>query len=79
MSAVSEEEKLIYDHHIDDLEESFNEYLHQYCPQAFYCIDMNDGRIVKCQDQKERKLFSRESKSEESISKYLNDDIATEE
>ena len=39
---------LIYDYHIDDFEESLNEYLHLYCPQAFQCINMTDGQIVDC-------------------------------
>jgi hypothetical protein len=75
---------LIYDYQIDDLEEPLNEYLRLYCPQAFQRIvyDKNnliDGRIVDCEDQDERKVFSRQLRSNESIYKYVDDHLSFEE
>ena len=75
---------LIYDYHIDDLEEPLNEYLHLYCPQAFTCIVYDDnslmnGRIVDCDDKQDRKVFSRQSRINESIHKYLDDETSVEE
>ncbi|CAF0734011.1 unnamed protein product [Adineta steineri] len=71
---------LVYDYHIDNLEKLFNEYLHLYCPQAFHCIIYNenkllDGRIV----EQERKIFSYESRINECVSKYLNNDGSIED
>ncbi|CAF3292278.1 unnamed protein product [Rotaria sp. Silwood2] len=74
---------LAYDYHIDDLEQPFKEYLHRFCPQAFKrivdddCYQM-DGRIVDCEDGQERKVFSRESRSNESVAKYLGNDTLDE-
>jgi hypothetical protein len=70
---------LIYDYYIDDFEESLNEYLHLYCPQSFKCIIYNDnniidGQITDCKDKQERKIYSHESRINESISKYFDDD-----
>ena len=75
---------LIYDYHIDDLEEPLNEYIRLYCPQALQCIvydddNMMDGRIVDCEDKQDRKVFSRQSRINESIYKYLDDDTSLEE
>jgi NRPS condensation-like uncharacterized protein len=73
---------VIYDYHIDDLEESLNEYLHLYCPQAFQCIvydDIINGRIVDCENKQERKVFSRETRLNESISKYLDDNSSIDD
>jgi hypothetical protein len=72
---------LIYDYHIDDFEESLNEYLHLYCPQSFKCIvyndnNMIDGQIVDCE---ERKIYSHESRINESISKYFDDNTSVED
>lgn len=72
---------VIYDYHIVDLEESFNEHLHSYCPQAFKCIvyDQNNsmgGQIVNCED---KQVFSRESRTNESLLKYINDDCSVED
>lgn len=72
---------IIYDYYIDDLEELLNEYLHLYCPQAFKCIIYNikDAHIVDCEGKQERKVFSCESRINESISKYLDDNASVEE
>ncbi|CAF1413799.1 unnamed protein product, partial [Didymodactylos carnosus] len=75
---------LIYNYHIVDLEQSLNEYLHLYCPQAFKRIVYDDnnmmgGRIIDCEDEEERQMFSRESRPNESISKYLDDDSLVED
>lgn len=75
---------VIYDYHIDDLEEPLNEFLDLYCPQAFQCIvyDKNsaiDGYIVDCEDEQKRKVFSREARMNESISKYLDDNASIDE
>lgn len=58
---------LIYDYHIEDFEELLNEYLRLYCPQAFHGIVYDkdgNGLIV----EQNRKVFSRESKLDESTS-----------
>ncbi len=75
---------LIYDYYIDHLEESLNEYLHLYCPQAFKHIIYNenspmDGRIAQCEDKEDRKVFSRQSRMNESISKYVDNNAFIEE
>ena len=75
---------LIYDYHIDDLEKSFNEYLHLYCPQAFKRILYDDNslmsrRIVDWEGKQGPKVFSCESRTHEGISKYLESDFSTED
>ncbi|UJR34834.1 hypothetical protein I4U23_027615 [Adineta vaga] len=75
---------LIYDYSIPNLEKSFNEYLHLYCPQAFQTIIYEensplDGRIVNCENEQERKVFSSESRTNESILKYLNNNFSIED
>ncbi|CAM4905716.1 unnamed protein product [Rotaria socialis] len=70
---------LVYDYLIEDLEQSFNEYLHRFCPQAFKRIINDDcertrGHIVDYENGQKRQVFSRESRSDESITKYLSDD-----
>jgi hypothetical protein len=75
---------LIYDYYINDFEEPLNEYLHLYCPQAFKCIIYNDnnridGQIVDCEDKQERKVYSCQSRINESILKYLDDNAFIED
>ncbi|CAF1402040.1 unnamed protein product [Rotaria sp. Silwood1] len=75
---------LVYNYHIDDLEQPFNEYLRQFCPQALKRIIDDDcypmgGRIVDCENEQERKVFSRESRLNESIVKYLGNDLLNED
>ncbi|CAF5058979.1 unnamed protein product [Rotaria sp. Silwood1] len=75
---------LVYNYHIDDLEQPFNEYLRQFCPQALKRIIDDDrypmgGRIVNCENEQERKVFSRESRLNESIVKYLGNDLLNED
>ena len=72
---------IVYDHYIDNLENLLNEYLELYCPQAFKCIiydndKMLNGQIIDCQNNEKRKIFSREFKMNENISKYIdNNDL----
>ncbi|CAF0825227.1 unnamed protein product [Adineta steineri] len=75
---------LIYDHQINNLKKSFNEYLHLCCPQTFRRIvcDINsllNGEIIEYDHEKERKIFSSESRTNESILNYLNDSCFVED
>ncbi|CAF0991374.1 unnamed protein product [Adineta steineri] len=72
------------DYQINNLEKSFNEYFHLYCPQAFRRIvcDENsllNGEIIECDHKKERKIFSSESRTNESVLNYLNDNYFVED
>jgi hypothetical protein len=70
---------LIYDYHIDDFEELING------PQAFQCIisddenNMINGRIVECENKEKRKVYSSESRINESIFKYVDNNNSIEE
>ncbi|CAF1648177.1 unnamed protein product [Rotaria magnacalcarata] len=74
---------LVYDYLIEDLEQPFNEYLHRFCQQAFKRI-VNDecsrtgAYIADSENGLERQVFSRESRSEESVIKYLSDEPLNE-
>ncbi|CAF0862984.1 unnamed protein product [Adineta steineri] len=75
---------LIYDYQINNLKKSFNEYLHLCCPQAFHRIACDEnsllnGEIIEYDHKKERKIFSSESRTNESILNYLNDSCFVED
>jgi hypothetical protein len=69
---------LIYDYYINDFKELSNEYLDLYCPQSFKCIVYNDNNMIDGNKQ-ERKVYSCESRINESISKYLDDNAFIED